>query len=98
MDSANLDKRRRDLIARLPGMIDGALRRYLGFTRGKVPKEARNFAAYSTACRAAMAHLEQLIKLAQSLSSEITRPVSPNADLDRLIADAEESLEKTTET
>ncbi|NQU61003.1 MAG: hypothetical protein HQ512_07720 [Rhodospirillales bacterium] len=93
MDPVIFDERRRDLIARLPGMIDGALQRYLDFTRGKVPTEARNFAAYSSACRAAMAHLEQLIKLAQSLSSEITPPVSPNADLDRLIADAEATLE-----
>lgn len=90
---AALDRTRNDLGARLPGLIETAFRRYRDFAGNEPPTEPRAFAAYSTACRAALAHLEQLLKLALSLNGEET--VTPSDDVDRLIADAEAALKKT---
>ena len=89
-----LDDTVSDLAQRLPGLIETVLRRYLEFTSNKPPTEPRAFAAYSAASRAAMAHLEQLLKLANALNGEA--PAAQEAgNIDRLIADAEAALEKT---
>lgn len=83
-----------ELDQRLPGLIETAFRRYRDFAGEKPPTEPRAFAAYSTACRAALAHLEQLLKLARASNGE--EPAArETGDIDRLIADAEAALEKT---
>ncbi|MCH7936858.1 MAG: hypothetical protein IH994_07185 [Proteobacteria bacterium] len=90
-----LGRTRNDLGARLPALIEAALRRYEEFTDAKQPPtEAKAFAAHAAACRAAMAHLEQLLKLALSLNGE-GAATPPGEDINRLIADAEAALEKT---
>jgi len=88
----------RDLARRLPGLIEAALNRYLDFTGNQTPTEAKDFAAYSTACRASAAHLELLVKLSRLTGGEEPVPppgmLSEGADLDRLIANAEAALAK----
>lgn len=91
---ATLEAVRDDLDQRLPGLIDQALRRYLDFTKAPAPTDAKDFGAYSTACRSAVSHLEQLLKLAR-----LTAPVAPDApapadNVSTLIANAEAALDK----
>lgn len=91
---ANLETKRHDLYQRLPGLIDLALRRYLVFTREDPPTEPKAFGAYSTACRAALNHLEQLFKLARLAAPDTPIAPPPDDDIDGLIASAEAALEK----
>jgi hypothetical protein len=49
---------------RLPSLIQDALTSYDNFSAGAPPEDAKSFLAYQTACRAAVAHLEMLLKLA----------------------------------
>lgn len=91
---ANLEAARHGLNQRLPGLIDLALRRYLDFTGGNPPNEAKDFGAYSNACRAGINHLEQLFKLAHLAAPDAPNTTPPGDDIDGLIADAEAALEK----
>lgn len=84
----------RDLDQRLPGLIETAFRHYRDFAGKEPPTESRAFAAYSSACRAALVHLEQLLKLARLPEAPAPGVLPPAQDLDRLIADAEAALEK----
>ena len=90
---AALDKTRNDLAARLPGLIEAALRRYEIFAGDEPDDGVKAFAAHAGACRAALAHLEQLLKLALSLNGE-GAATPPGEDINRLVADAEAALDK----
>ena len=90
----DIEDNRRDLADRLPGLIETAFRRYQDFAGKEPPTEPRAFAAYSSACRAALAHLEQLLKLTRLPEAAVTGVLPPAQDLDRLIADAEAALKK----
>jgi hypothetical protein len=92
-----VDGVRKDLANRLPGLIDDALTRYLVFSKNDPPAKARDFTAFSTACRAAIAHLEQLLKLAQALSPGEVEGSGPGDDIEALVAGAEKALEKAAE-
>jgi len=92
--SAALDRTRNDLGARLSGLIESAFRRYEIFAGDNPPDGVKAFAAHAAACRAALAHLEQLFKLAQWAGGDKAMAATPFNDVDRLIADAEEALEK----
>lgn len=82
-----------DLANQLPEMIKTALHRYKTFTDIAPPKDAKLFTAHATASKAALAHLEQLLKLARMVDGESSGAVGQPADLDNLIADAEAALE-----
>ncbi len=84
-----------DLAQRLPGLFEAALQRYLDFTGHPPPTDAKAFAAYSSACRASAAHLEQLVKLSRLTGGAEPEAPSPRQDdTDRLITNAEAALEK----
>lgn len=89
-----LGRTRNDLGARLPALIEAALRRYEIFAGDEPAEGVKAFAAHASACRAAVAHLEQLLKLALSLNGE-GAATPPGEDINRLIADAEAALKKT---
>jgi len=74
-----------------------AIRRYQRFAKIEPPGEARDFAAHCNACKAAIAHLEQLIRFSRTLASDGpgTPPGQPDDDIERLIAEAEASLSET---
>ncbi len=83
----------RDMANRLPGLIETAFRRYRDFTSIEPPDKPKDFATYNTACRAALGHLEQLLKLARW--SDANSPlVAQDSDVDSLIAKAKAALEK----
>ena len=92
-----LEEVRKDLDGRLPGLIENAIQRYRNFINNDPPDEPKNFAAYNSACRSALGHIDLLLKLAGRSSGGA--PVSPTHDLPhddvaRLIANAEAALEK----
>lgn len=91
---AALARTRNDLAARLPGLIEAALRRYEIFADDERPKSVKAFAAHAAACRAAVQHLDQLLKLARWAGGDKAMAATPSADVDRLIADAEAALKK----
>ena len=93
-----LEEVRKDLDGRLPGLIENAIQLYRKFIDIDPPDGSKNFAAYNSACRAALGHIDLLLKLA--IRSSSVAPVSPTHDLphddvERLIANAEAALEKT---
>ncbi len=88
-----LEEVHHDLDGRLPGLIEIAIQRYRNFIHLDPPGEPKNFAAYNSACRAALGHIDLLLKLAIRSSSGV--PASPpHDDVERLIASAEATLEK----
>lgn len=91
---AALDRTLNDLGGRLPGLIEAAFRRYEIFAGDELPDNVKAFAAHAAACRAALAHLDQLLKLAQWAGGDKAMAAAPSDDVDRLIADAEAALEK----
>ena len=93
-----LEEVRNDLDGRLPGMIEKAIQRYRNFISFDPPGEPKNFAAYNSACRAALGHIDLLLKLAIRSNSGASVPPPPHDlphdDVERLIANAEAALEK----
>lgn len=60
-----LEENTRAKIARyLPNAIDCAIQSYRGFYDRPHPTEAKEFSAHHSACKAAIAHIELLLKLA----------------------------------
>jgi len=95
---AGVDGVRKDLADRLPALIDDAFQRYLAFAGSEPPTKPRDFAAYSNACRAAIAHPDQLLKLAHALPSGASDSTSPQDDIESLIAHAETALDKAADS
>ena len=85
---------RRDLLANLPGLIAKAMRGYARFTTDHPPEDAKGFAAYQTGCRAALAHIHLLVKLAQWARPSGVEEMPPfdAEQLDRLVREAEMAL------
>ncbi len=61
---------REELIAALPGALDHALAAYREALAQPGAEEPRAFAAQQAACKAALAHIEALLKLARGLEDE----------------------------
>ena len=76
-------------------MIDQAVRRYQAFADTEPPDDPRGFTAHCNACKAAVAHLEQLYRFSKVLAAkEHDEPSGgENAEiLEVLIAEARASL------
>ncbi len=89
-----VDAMRRDLLANLPGLIGKAMRGYARFTTDHPPEDAKGFAAYQTGCRAALAHIHLLVKLAHWARPSGVQEMPPfdAEQLDRLGREAEIAL------
>lgn len=87
---------RRDLVDRLPRLLDKALSTYAYFASAPPPEGAKDFTAFQASCRAALAHIHLLIKLAQWAQSVAADNDPSGADEDerihRLIEEAEVAL------
>ncbi len=85
---------RRELLANLPGLIGKAIRGYERFTANPAPDDAKGFVAYQAGCRAALAHIHLLVKLAHwARPSDVeAAPPFDGAQLDRLVREAEAAL------
>jgi hypothetical protein len=82
---------RAELAAMLPARIRAALDSYHRFTADEPPADAKGFAAWQAAAKAALAHAEQLVKLARWAEGG-GEPDAPGSGLDRLLAEARDAL------
>lgn len=94
---AVLDPLRETLAARLPGRAAAAVADYEGFASQPAPDDAKGFAAHHAACKAALAHVEVLVKLLRWAAPDTARAGDGAADaeaddLARLIAEARAAL------
>jgi hypothetical protein len=89
---------RQDMMARLPRLLDKALATYTYFAGTPPPEGAKEFAAFQTSCRAALAHIHLLIKLAhwaQTARGEAgCGENSADDQITRLIEEAEAALDR----
>ncbi|MEO5373164.1 MAG: hypothetical protein H7840_02665 [Alphaproteobacteria bacterium] len=90
----DLDALRRQLKGSLPKRIGKAVDSYDGFSTAPPPDDAKGFAAHHAACRAALAHVEMLVKLSRWAEGkeEATSPEGEGEDIDRLIAEARSAI------
>lgn len=61
---------RRDVLQRLPALLARALAVYAEFAATPAPAEAKAFTAFQASCRAALAHVHLLVKLAEWAGDE----------------------------
>jgi len=89
----NLDALRRRLHLVLPDQIQSAADSYAGFAAKAAPTESKDFANHHTACKAALIHLEHLIRLIRWAGGE-PEPASSEIDpaLAELVAEARRDL------
>jgi len=83
---------RHRLAERLMQLAEQIAEGYCAFAVGIVPDETKVFAAHHTACKAALAHLELLLKLSRAIAPECGAEIQPTA----LIADARRALVNAT--
>lgn len=77
----------RNLAGQLPALIDTAVESYRRFALADPPEDAKSYAAQQTACKAALAHLDLLLRLARSLLPK-SAAAERAPDLETLIAEA----------
>lgn len=81
--------------ATLPPSIRAALAGYERFTADEPPADAKGFAAWHAAAKAALAHVELLCKLARW--AETGAEAEPEDGLGRLLAEARQALDQLDE-
>lgn len=90
----DLDSLRRQLQAALPVRIRAALDGYDRFAADEPPADAKGFAAWHAAAKAALAHVEVLVKLARWAEGKADEPAEAGTGgIDRLLADARAALD-----
>lgn len=76
----------------LPAAIDHAVNSYHHFSTTEPNDGVKNFSAYHTACKTAVAHIELLLKLAEW--AQLPRKGQEDADLAALMQDAQSELDR----
>jgi hypothetical protein len=84
---------RDDLVARLPRLLDKALSTYAYFANTPPPENVKEFAAFQSSCRAALAHVHLLLKLAEWARAGHAGGIGAETHIDQLIEQAEAALE-----
>jgi hypothetical protein len=79
------DRMRARLIRKLPEMLDAAIDAYHHIALTPQPEDPKSFAASQTGAKAALAHIEQIIKLAESALREELQ-AGPQAESERIEA------------
>ena len=88
---------RKNLAEILPGAIRKALQSYHRFAAmGPEEDDTRSFSAHHSACKAAIAHLELLLKLARwaKLDTDQDKPSNPQSELMEILRSARAELEE----
>ncbi len=85
---ASADAGRAVLIAALPQALVDAVETYQTHARTDVPEDARGFQQHQAACKAALQHIEALLKLQGALVDDAAAP-GTKGSLDALRARAE---------
>jgi len=68
------------LRASLPETLYRALDAYDAFAARPIPEDAKEFAAWQSGCKAVLAHVEQLLKLAARVGLELSDPQENEQD------------------
>ena len=82
---------KQELSAFLPSRICEVMNSYDAFAASDIPADAKGFAAYHGACKAALAHVEVLLKIAK-WSEESASEQNPSGGIAELLAEAKEAL------
>lgn len=85
-DLSALAAAERRLTEQLPGLVDTAVESYRNFAEAEPPGDAKSYAARQAACKAALAHLDLLLRLARMLLPKAAAEAAP--DLETLIVEA----------
>lgn len=90
-----LEELRRDLLRNLPGLLGRAIGTYGRFANDTPPEDSKGFVAYQAGCRAALAHIHLLVKLAHwaRATTEDELALEECEHLDRLVREAEAALD-----
>jgi hypothetical protein len=90
-----LQELRRDLLRNLPGLLGRAIHTYGRFAYETPPEDSKGFVAYQAGCRAALAHIHLLVKLAHwaRATTEDGLAIEECEQLDRLVREAEAALD-----
>ena len=85
---------REQLAKDLAGSLKRALASYHRFSACRVADDPKSYAAYQSGCRAALAHIHLLIKLADWAGSDLKSDPAEisDADLDHLLSEARTAL------
>lgn len=89
----DIERVRADIRNTLPGRIRLALGGYESFTADPPPADAKGFAAWHAAAKAALAHVELLVKLARWAEGRQESPETADTSLDALLAEARAALD-----
>jgi hypothetical protein len=85
---------------RLKQLAEQVAESYCAFAVGPAPDDPKAFAAHHTACKAALAHLELLLKLSRAIAPDSAadqQPLLLIADARRALVSAAPDLELTAE-
>lgn len=90
-----LEEFRRDLLFTLPKLLVRAIETYGRFANEVPPDDSKGFVAYQAGCRAALAHIHLLVKLAHwaRAATDDELAVDECEQLDRLVREAEAALD-----
>jgi len=90
---ARTEALRARLAERLPEMLDAAIAAYARIAEQTGGEDAKSFAAAQTGAKAALAHIEQLIVLAETVLRAAPADESPRAaEAERLVEEARAAL------
>ena len=90
-----LDSAKRGVRKQLPQQLESALNSYGTFARSPPPEDAKGFASYHSACKSALSHIDQLLKLAQWIEDKETNTSSPlteRSETDDLLTRAHQAV------
>lgn len=90
----DIDGLRQAMQGALPERIRAALAGYQRFTTDDPPADAKGFAAWHAAAKAALAHVEVLVKLARWAEGGDGASAEPEDGIGRLLAEARHALDQ----
>jgi hypothetical protein len=93
-EADGIDQFRRELLSNLPRLLEKAMSGYSRFAVEPPLENNKGFLAYQTSCRAALAHIHLLVKLAHwaRASDGETEQSDESEKLQRLVREAEAAL------
>lgn len=89
----DIDTLRRLIQGALPERVRAALAGYERFTAEEPPADAKGFAAWHAAAKAALAHMEVLVKLMRWAEGRAEAEAEAADGLDRLLSQARDALD-----
>lgn len=93
----HMETLRRQVQAALPERMQAALGGYERFTAEEPPTDAKGFAAWHAAAKAALAHMEVLVKLMRWAEGHAEADDPAEAGLDQLLRQARTALDQMEE-